>query len=229
MIFENGVLTGAGTRGDGFTGEDVSQNVKTIRAVPWRLFSHPGKGALPAKLAVRGEVFIEKRDFETLNEERGRRGEPLFANPRNAAAGSLRQLDPSITAGRPLRAFFYGIGTLVAEKEFATQIEMLNQLQRWGLPVNPRSRLCHGIEEAISYYEKLAEEREYLPYEIDGVVIKVNSLAWQRQLGEKSRSPRWAVALKFSPDEAQTHVLDIDVNVGRTGIITPVAFLNPVL
>jgi len=229
LVYENGVLTGAGTRGDGFTGEDVSQNVKTIRAAPLRLFSHPGENALPVKLAVRGEVFMEKRDFEALNEERGKRSEPLFANPRNAAAGSLRQLDPSITASRPLRAFFYGIGTFEAEKEFVTQIEMLNQLKRWGLPVNPGSRLCHGIGEAVGYYEKMVEEREYLPYEIDGVVIKVNSLVWQRQLGDKSRSPRWAIALKFSPDEAQTHVQDIRVNVGRTGIITPVAFLNPVL
>jgi len=229
LVFENGVFTGAGTRGDGFTGEDVSQNVKTIRAAPLRLFSHPGEGSLPVKLAVRGEVFMEKSDFEALNEERGKRGDPFFANPRNAAAGSLRQLDPSITAGRPLRAFFYGIGTFLAEKEFLTQIEMLNQLQRWGPPVNPRSRVCHGIVEAIGYYEKMAEERESLPYEIDGVVIKVNNLVWQRQLGDKSRSPRWAVALKFSPDEAQTHVEDIGVNVGRTGIITPVAFLNPVL
>ncbi len=227
LVYENGSLAGAGTRGDGFTGEDVSQNVKTIRSAPWRLFQ--AEGALPAKLAVRGEVFIEKGDFEKLNEERGKRGEPLFANPRNAAAGSLRQLDPSITAGRPLRAFFYGIGAFQGEQGFETQWEMLNQLQRWGLPVNPRSRLCHGIGEAVSYYEKLAEEREYLPYEIDGVVIKVNELAWQRQLGDKSRSPRWAVALKFSPDEVQTHVLDIGVNVGRTGIVTPVAFLNPVM
>ncbi len=229
LVYENGVLTGAGTRGDGFTGEDVSQNVKTIRAAPLRLFSHRGENALPVKLAVRGEVFMEKRDLEALNEERGKRSEPLFANPRNAAAGSLRQLDPSITASRPLRAFFYGVGTLPAEKEFVTQIEMLNQLQRWGLPVNPGSRLCHGIGEAIGYYEKLVEDRESLPYEIDGVVIKVNNLVWQRQLGDKSRSPRWAVALKFSPDEVQTHVRDIGVNVGRTGIITPVAFLNPVL
>jgi DNA ligase (NAD+) len=229
LVYENGVLTGAGTRGDGFTGEDVSQNVKTIRAVPLRLFPHPGKSALPVKLAVRGEVFIEKHDFETLNEERGKRGEPFFANPRNAAAGSLRQLSPSITASRPLRVFFYGIGTLLAEKEFVTQIEMLNQLQSWGLPVNPRLLLCHGIGEAIDYFEKMAEEREFLPYEIDGVVIKINNLVWQRHLGDKSRSPRWAIALKFSPDEAQTHVQDIGVNVGRTGIITPVAFLNPVL
>jgi DNA ligase (NAD+) len=229
LVYEQGVLTGAGTRGDGFTGEDVLLNVKTIRAIPWRLFPTRGEMALPAKLAVRGEVFIEKNDFEALNEERGKRGEPLFANPRNAAAGSLRQLDPSITAGRPLRAFFYGVGTFNAQDEFATQFELLNGLKLWGLPVNPRLRLCSGIEEAISYFEKLAQEREYLPYEIDGVVIKVNNLYLQRELGEKSRSPRWAVALKFNPDEAQTHVLDIGVNVGRTGIVTPVAFLNPVL
>ena len=228
LVYENGSLTGAGTRGDGFTGEDVSLNIKTIRAIPWRLFSH-AEGSLPAKLAVRGEVFIEKRHFEALNEQRLKQGEPLFANPRNAAAGSLRQLDPSITASRPLRAFFYAIGAFQGDHEFATQWEMLDRLKRWGLPVNPGSRLCGTIREAIGYYEKLAEEREYLPYEIDGMVIKVNSLAFQRQLGEKSRSPRWAVAFKFSPDEAQTHVLDIGVNVGRTGIITPVAFLNPVL
>ncbi len=228
LVYENGLLTGAGTRGDGFTGEDVSLNIKTIRAIPRRLFSQSG-GPLPVKLAVRGEVFIEKRDFEALNEQRRKRGEPLFANPRNAAAGSLRQLDPSITASRPLRAFFYGIGTFQGAQEFATQWEMLSRLKRWGLPVNPGSRLCGNIREAVSYFEKLVEEREYLPYEIDGMVIKVNSLGLQSQLGEKSRSPRWAIAFKFSPGEAQTHVLDIGVNVGRTGIITPVAFLNPVL
>jgi DNA ligase (NAD+) len=229
LVYEHGVLTGAGTRGDGFTGEDVLLNVKTIRSIPRGLFFRKGDGVLPEKLAVRGEVFIEKRDFEALNEERGKRGESFFANPRNAAAGSLRQLDPSITATRPLRAFFYGIGAFVAQKEFATQFELLNGLKLWGLPVNPRSLLCTGIEEALSYYEKLAAEREYLPYEIDGMVIKVNDLQLQKQLGEKSRSPRWAVALKFNPDEVQTHLLDIGVNVGRTGIITPVAFLNPVL
>jgi DNA ligase (NAD+) len=229
LVYEDGVLTGAGTRGDGFTGEDVSLNVKTIRSVPRRLFPGKANGELPSKLAVRGEVFIEKRDFETLNQERAKRGESIFANPRNAAAGSLRQLDPSITATRPLRAFFYGIGAFVAPTEFATQFDLLNGLKLWGLPVNPRSSLCTDIEEAVGYYEKLAAEREYLPYEIDGVVIKVNDLQLQNQLGEKSRSPRWAVALKFSPHEVRTHVLDIDVNVGRTGIITPVARLNPVL
>jgi DNA ligase (NAD+) len=228
LVYEDGVLVGAGTRGDGFMGEDVLLNIKTIRSIPLRLSTNSDYG-LPAKLAVRGEVFIDKRDFEALNAERGRRGESLFANPRNAAAGSLRQLDPSITASRPLRALFYGLGAFVSQKEFATQFDLLNGLKLWGLPVNPRFVLCAGIEEAVGYFEKLAAEREYLPYEIDGMVIKVNDLRLQKQLGEKSRSPRWAVALKFNPDEVQTHVLDIGVNVGRTGIITPVAFLNPVL
>ncbi|MGC9195826.1 MAG: NAD-dependent DNA ligase LigA [Syntrophobacteraceae bacterium] len=229
LVYENGRLLGAGTRGDGFTGEDVSTNVRTIRSAPWRLLTHPEGAPLPAKLAVRGEVFIEKCDFEKLNEERSSRGEAPFANPRNAAAGSLRQIDPAITASRPLRVFFYGMGTFEGQEEFTTHFDILEQFKRWGLPVNPQSRLCKGIGEAVSYFEQLVERREYLPYEIDGVVIKVNDLACQRLLGEKSRSPRWAIALKFSPYQVQTHVEDIRVNVGRTGIITPVAILNPVL
>ncbi|MHC1729849.1 MAG: NAD-dependent DNA ligase LigA [Syntrophobacteraceae bacterium] len=229
LVYENGILTGAGTRGDGFTGEDVTQNVKTIRAIPWRLFSQSGGAALPGKLAVRGEIFMEKRDFDALNVVRAEAMEPLFANPRNAAAGSLRQLDPSITAQRSLRAFFYGIGVFQGEYEFATQWERLEQLRLWGLPVNSRSKICSGIQDAIACFETLTEEREFLPYEIDGMVIKVNLLSWQKRLGDKSRSPRWAVAFKFDPDEAMTHVLDIGVQVGRTGILTPVAFLNPVL
>ncbi|MGC8494840.1 MAG: NAD-dependent DNA ligase LigA [Syntrophobacteraceae bacterium] len=229
IVYENGVFTGAGTRGDGVTGEDVSTNVRTIRSVPMRLLTNPQEGPLPEKLAVRGEVFMEKTDFEKLNEERSARGEPAFANPRNGAAGSLRQLDPAVTAGRPLRAFFYGIGTYLGREEFQAHYDLLSRLKGWGLPVNPESRVCKSIGEAVRFFEELIEKREYLPYEIDGVVIKVNDLAAQRQLGEKSRSPRWAVALKFSPNQVQTHVQKIDVNVGRTGIITPVAFLNPVL
>ncbi len=229
LVYENGAFTGAGTRGDGFTGEDVSLNVRTIRSVPRRLFFQSEEGSPPAKLAVRGEVFMDKLDFEKLNEERSARGEPPFANPRNAAAGSLRQLDPAITAGRPLKVFFYGIGTFPTEEELPTHYDILNRLKSWGLPVNPELRLCHGIGEAVSYFEELVEKREYLPYEIDGLVIKVNDLADQKLLGEKSRSPRWAVALKFSPYQVQTHVQEIRVNVGRTGIITPVAYLNPVL
>lgn len=228
MVYENGIFTGAGTRGDGFTGEDVSVNVKTIRSVPLRL--HPGRNvpSPPTKIAVRCEVFMEKKDFEALNKTRARSNEPLFANPRNASAGSLRQLDPAVTAGRPLRAFFYGAG-VVEGREFETHWETLNALKLWGLPVNPKSRICGTIGEAIEFYKQLAEERETLPYEIDGMVIKVNRIDWQRHLGEKSRSPRWAIAFKFNPDEAQTHVLDIGVQVGRTGTLTPVAFLNPVL
>lgn len=229
VVYENGILIGAGTRGDGFTGEDVTQNVKTIRAIPWRLFPQPGEAPLPAMLAVRGEVFMEKSDFYALNESRAGALEPVFANPRNAAAGSLRQLDPSITAQRSLRAFFYGIGSFKGDYDFDTHWERLEQLRRWGLPVNSRSRKCAGIQAAIDYFGTLTEEREFLPYEIDGMVIKVNRLDWQRRLGEKSRSPRWAIAFKFDPDEAVTHVLDIGVQVGRTGILTPVAFLNPVL
>ncbi len=228
MVYEDGNFVGAGTRGDGFTGEDVTANVKTIRAVPLKLHTPETGPPPPRRIAVRGEVFMEKSDFEALNETRRNAGEPVFANPRNAAAGSLRQLDPSITAGRPLRAYFYGFGTLEGH-EFQTQWELLNQLRMWGLPTNPRSVLCANIGEAISYFEKLTAQRESLPYEIDGMVIKINRLDWQRSVGEKSRSPRWAIAYKFNPDEAQTHVLDIGVQVGRTGILTPVALLNPIL
>lgn len=228
MVYENGIFTGAGTRGDGFTGEDVTVNVRTIRSVPLRLHSSEGVPSPPPKIAVRCEVFMEKKDFESLNESRARAMEPPFANPRNAAAGSLRQLDPTVTATRPLRAYFYGVGAL-EERQLDTQWELLNHLKLWGLPVNPKSRICKGIGEAIKVYNQLAEERETLPYEIDGMVIKVNRLDWQRGLGEKSRSPRWAIAFKFNPDEAQTHVNEIGVQVGRTGILTPVAFLNPVL
>jgi len=228
VVYENGILTGAGTRGDGSTGEDVTANIKTIHSVPLRLSSHGGSSAPPPKLAVRGEIYIEKKDFEALNETRRKSNEPLFANPRNAAAGSLRQLDPAITSTRPLRGLFYGVGA-VDGFEFETQWELLERLRSLGLPVNPKSRLFNNIQETIRYYEQLTEEREGLPYEIDGMVIKVNRLDLQNRLGEKSRSPRWAIAFKFNPDEAQTHVVDIGVQVGRTGILTPVAFLNPVL
>jgi DNA ligase (NAD+) len=227
VVYENGILTGAGTRGDGFTGEDVTLNIKTIHSVPLRLYSGKGGPAPPVKLAVRGEIYMEKKDFEALNEARKKSNEPVFANPRNAAAGSLRQLDPAITAGRPLRGFFYGIGA-VDGFEYQTQWELLERLRSLGLPVNPKSGLFQSIPETIRYYEQLAEARESLPYEIDGMVIKVNRVDLQNRLGEKSRSPRWAIAFKFNPDQAQTHVVDIGVQVGRTGILTPVAFLNPV-
>ncbi|MEN6440973.1 MAG: NAD-dependent DNA ligase LigA [Syntrophobacter sp.] len=228
MVYEDGVFIGAGTRGDGFTGEDVTANVKTIRSLPLKLHPASPGGSLPRRMAIRGEVYMEKKDFEALNERRKNANEPVFANPRNAAAGSLRQLDPNITANRSLRVYFYGVGTLEGH-EFKSQWELLNQLKQWGLPVNPRSINCVNIDAAISFYGQLVEQREGLPYEIDGMVIKVNRFDLQAELGEKSRSPRWAIAFKFNPDEAQTHVLDIDVQVGRTGILTPVAFLNPIL
>ena len=228
MVYEDGIFIGAGTRGDGFTGEDVTANVKTIRSLPLKLHPASPNGSLPRRMAIRGEVYMEKKDFEALNERRKSANEPLFANPRNAAAGSLRQLDPNITAGRSLRVYFYGVGTLEGH-EFENQWELLNQLKDWGLPVNPRSIKCVNIDGAISLYGQLVEQREGLPYEIDGMVIKVNRFDLQAELGEKSRCPRWAIAFKFSPDEAQTHVHNIDVQVGRTGILTPVAFLNPIL
>ncbi len=230
VVYEEGILAGAGTRGDGYVGEDVTHNVKTIRAIPWKLFSSEDsrEPAPPRLIAVRGEVYLDRADFERLNRSRMDAGEPLFANPRNAAAGSLRQLDSSITAGRPLKAFFYGVGA-VEGFEFETQWRMLRRLRLWGLPVNPLSRHCRRIEEAIQVYDDLSSRRASLPYDIDGVVIKVDRLDWQRVLGEKSRSPRWAVAYKFSPDEAQSRIRDIIVQVGRTGVLTPVAVLDAVM
>lgn len=227
IIYENGVLARAGTRGDGTTGEDVTPNVKTIRAIPWSLFTPRDVPAPPRLLAVRGEVYINRADFDELNETRDLDGEPLFANPRNAAAGSLRQQDSSITASRPLRAFFYGVGE-VEGHEFDTQWELLETLRHWGLPINPRSSRCFGIREALRCYDELAALRHELPYDTDGVVVKVDRIDWQRSLGEKSRSPRWAIAYKFAPAVAQTRLLDIRVQVGRTGVVTPVAVLEPV-
>ena len=227
VLYREGELLRAGTRGDGYTGEDVTPNVKTIRAVPWKLFKPEGGAAVPAFLAVRGEVYMNKLDFKALNERREEGGEPVFANPRNAAAGSIRQLDSTITAGRPLKAFFYGVGS-VEGATFETQWELLGRLRSWGLPVNPRSRLCMGIGEALEAFRSLAADRHRLPYETDGLVIKVDSLDWQSVLGEKSRSPRWAIACKFPPEQAETRIADILVQVGRTGVLTPVAVLDPV-
>jgi len=227
ILYENGVLDRAGTRGDGEVGEDVTPNVKTIRAIPWRLMTPPGGPAPPRRLAVRGEVYMDREDFDTLNLSREEEGEPPFANPRNAAAGSLRQLDSSITASRPLKAYFYGIGVIEGH-EPESQWQVLDSLRSWGLPVNPRSKQCPAIQDAIQYFAVLAEERDRLPYETDGMVVKVNRLDLQRFLGEKTRSPRWAIACKFSPQQAETRISDIRVQVGRTGVLTPVAVLEPV-
>ncbi len=227
VLYREGELLRAGTRGDGYTGEDVTPNVKTIRAIPWRLVQPEDGSPLPTFLAVRGEVYMDRKDFAALNARREEAGEPVFANPRNAAAGSIRQLDSTITAGRPLKAFFYGVGSIEGAV-FETQWELLLRLRGWGLPVNPKSKLCSGIGEAVEFFRSFASLRHELPYETDGVVMKVNRLDWQSALGEKSRSPRWAIAYKFSPEQAETRIMDILVQVGRTGVLTPVAVLDPV-
>lgn len=225
VVYEKGVLTVGATRGDGYRGEDVTQNIRTIKMIP--LYLVDKEEPVPEYLSVRGEVYMDKEDFRKLNREREEEGEPPFANPRNAAAGSLRQLDPSVTAKRPLKVFFYGIGE-VKGREFKSQWEVLQTLPKWGLRVNPLVALCRDIEECIDYYKRLLAERDAISYEMDGVVIKVNSLDLQRRLGEIARSPRWAVAYKFPAEEATTRVLEIVVQVGRTGVLTPVAILEPV-
>ena len=223
LIYADGVLTTASTRGDGITGEDVTDNVRTIRSLPLRL---TGSG-VPRILEVRGEVYLSLEAFQRINRDKEENGEPPFANPRNAAAGSLRQLDPRITARRPLSIFCYAPG-LVEGAVYSSQRDFLDAIHGWGLPINPLVRYARGIEEAIEVYHELRIQRESLPYEIDGMVIKVDSFAVQRELGEKSRSPRWAVACKFPPRQAETLLEDIFLSVGRTGVITPVARLRPV-
>jgi len=229
LVYEKGRLTVASTRGDGYVGEDVTPNIKTILSVPLVLRQKKGGLPVPELLEVRGEVYMEKEAFKRLNREREEKGLPLFANPRNAAAGSVRQLDPKITARRPLNIFCYGIGEISNLYKIKTQYELMLQLQEWGLRINrPYIRLCSSVEEVISYCAYLEEIREEFPYEIDGAVVKVNSLELQMRLGTKARSPRWAVAYKFSPVQETTKILDIEVQVGRTGVLTPVACLEPV-
>lgn len=226
LVYEEGRFVQGSTRGDGVRGEDVTPNLRTIKTIPLRLLAKAPL-AIPALLEVRGEVYMTKGDFLRLNARREEEGEPTFANPRNAAAGSLRQLDPRITASRPLNIFCYGVGR-VEGVSFRTHWEMLQCLAGWGFRVNPHGEVCAGIEAALAYYERWREKRDELPYEIDGVVIKVNSCEWQEALGTRSRSPRWAIAYKFAPKQAVTRVKEIAVQVGRTGALTPVAVLEPV-
>lgn len=223
LRYKQGKLVTAATRGDGTTGEDVTANIRTLRALPLRL---KGSG-WPALLEVRGEVFITRAGFEALNARQVADGEKTFANPRNAAAGSLRQLDSRITARRPLTLFCYGWGEHSGELP-ASHYEVLMQLTEWGLPVSPLVRRVNGLAECLEYYEQMALDRPELPYEIDGVVFKVDRRDWQRELGQVARAPRWAIARKFPAEEAVTELLAIDVQVGRTGAITPVARLAPV-
>ena len=224
LVYEDGVLTRAATRGDGTTGEDVTPNVRTIRAIPLRLrHLEP-----PRVIEVRGEIYLDKRGFETLNQHQERDGLKTYANPRNAAAGSLRQLDPRITATRSLSICCYGIGHLEGWAQPATQAELLGELREAGLRVSSETRVVKGVEACREYYESLGKRREQLDYEIDGVVYKVNSFEQQQILGSVARAPRWAVAFKYPPDERTTRVVGIDVQVGRTGALTPVARLEPV-
>ncbi len=228
LIYEGGVLTVASTRGDGYVGEDITSNIKTILSVPLTLFPITGDVRIPELLEVRGEVYMEVKAFEDLNEKRLAQGLSVFANPRNAAAGSLRQLDPRITVKRPLDMFCYGIGELRGQS-FKTQMELMIALQMLGLRVNrPHIRACHSLKEVIDYCHQLEEKRSQFPYEIDGAVMKVNQLDLQARLGQKSRSPRWAMAYKFRPTQETTRIIKIDVQVGRTGALTPVAHLEPV-
>ena len=228
LIYEEGVFVRGATRGDGRTGEDVTQNLRTIRSLPLRLLQGNRAPSPPRRIAIRGEAFMAIADFEALNQERLKAGEPPFANPRNATAGAIRQLDPRITAARPIDLFCYGVG-MVEGRVFKTQWEILETLPKWGLRVNRRKERCEGIAAAIDYFERLSEERDALPWEIDGVVIKVDDLRLQNELGAIARSYRWAIAYKFPPRQATSRIVRIEISVGRTGALTPVAHLEPVL
>ena len=225
LIYENGRFTLGSTRGDGYTGEDITNNLRTVRTIPLRLVTR--EVAPPQRLEVRGEVFMNLKDFERFNKGREMNGEPLFANPRNAAAGSLRQLDPNITAQRPLDIFCYGVGQVIGHA-FETHWEILQTLRKWGLKVNDLSQIHNGVDEVIAYHQRMAEQREKLDYEVDGVVVKVNRLDQQAILGEKTRSPRWAIAFKFEARQAVTRIIEIVAQVGRTGAVTPVSVMEPV-
>jgi len=224
LLYRNGVLERGATRGDGSTGEDITQNVRTIRSIPLRL-----RGvAYPAVLEVRGEIYLPRAGFEQLNARARELGEKTFVNPRNAAAGSLRQLDARITAQRPLEMCCYGVGLVDGGELPGQHAAVLQRLQAFGLRINAESRVVRGIEACDAYYQDLAERRQQLPYDIDGIVFKVNDLKLQQQLGFVSRAPRWAIARKFPAQEELTRLLDVEFQVGRTGAITPVARLEPV-
>lgn len=226
LIYENGKLVTASTRGDGLTGEVITTNVKTIQTVPL-VMQNDGLTALPPGLEIRGEVFIGLDAFKKFNQERIDQELPPFANPRNAAAGSLRQLDSKITAARPLEIFFYGVG-IVEDFEFESHGELLESLTKWGFRINPLIRSAVTIEAVLSYYRELNEKRHQLAYDIDGVVVKVDRIALQQRLGATSRSPRWAIAYKFKAIQETTTLEAIEVQLGRTGVLTPVAHLKPV-
>jgi DNA ligase (NAD+) len=225
LVYDQGRLVVGSTRGDGINGEDITLNLKTVRSIP--LVLGQGKRKTPQRLEVRGEVFLSLKAFQQMNREREEAGQPVFANPRNAAAGSLKQLDSTITARRPLDIFCHGAGVLT-EVNFGSHLEFLKALQDWGLKPVPFARTFRGMEEVLRHRDEMEARREELPYEIDGLVVKVNSTELQRRLGEIARSPRWAIAYKFKPRQAATRILDIQPQVGRTGTLTPVASLEAV-
>ena len=225
LIYENGLFKFGLTRGDGIKGEDITQNLKTINAIPLSL--RTDKLPCPELLEVRGEVFMEKKKFKIFNDYRSRNELSIFANPRNAAAGSLRQLDSRVTAERPLSIYCYEPGKING-KNFENHSDFLSALSDWGFPVNREIKLVKNIEDIISYHNKLEEKRHSLPYEIDGTVFKVNSINKRETLGLRSRSPRWAIAGKFKAEQVTSVILDINASIGRTGAVTPVAKLNPV-
>jgi len=226
LIYENGLFLRGITRGDGANGEDVTQNLRTISSLPLKM-NNTKDGEIPSFIEIRGEVYMEIEPLRRLNRRRLAEGEEPFANPRNAAAGSLRQLDPKITARRPLDIFVYGIGNIEGV-DFSHHWEVLQALIAWGFPVNPLIEKAGDIKECLSYYDRIGNIRNKLSYEIDGIVLKVDDLALQKILGSVSRSPRWALACKFPPTQETTVINDILVQVGRTGILTPVALMRPV-
>ncbi|MEQ1659399.1 MAG: NAD-dependent DNA ligase LigA, partial [Hylemonella sp.] len=224
LRYEQGVLVQAATRGDGEVGEDVTQNIRTIGQIPLRL-----PVGVPPVLEVRGEVYLRRDDFEFLNEKQRQKGEKTFVNPRNAAAGAVRQLDPAIAAQRPLSFFAYGLGEVTpGALHFQSHYDLMQGLKAWGFPVCEHVALARGAEELVAYHQRIGALRDSLPYDIDGVVYKVNRLALQEQMGFVTREPRWAVAHKYPAQEMLTTVLAIEVQVGRTGKLTPVAKLAPV-
>jgi len=225
LLYEDGQWVRGATRGDGQTGDDVTSNLKTIRSIPFRLDDGPGRP--PKVIEVRGEVYMTKKALEAINREKEKAGEELFANPRNAAAGSLKLLDPKLVAKRHLEIFIWGIGHHEGAA-FRTHAEVLERLKGYGLRVNPHYKLCAGIGQVIAFCDSWEPKKDGLPFEVDGMVLKVNSLAQQEKLGFTSKSPRWAIAYKFPAERALTEVEDIIVQVGRTGAITPVAILKPV-
>lgn len=225
ILYLNGVLTQAATRGDGTTGEDITNNIRTIRNIPLQLLTnHP-----PARLEVRGEVFMSHQAFEQLNQDALQHGQKTFANPRNAAAGSLRQLDPKITRQRQLSLNAYSIGISEGVELPTTHYERLQWLKSIGIPINTEIRLCHGSQEALQFYQDIGEKRNSLGYDIDGTVLKINEISLQQRLGFVAKAPRWAIAYKFPAQEQLTVLNDVEFQVGRTGAITPVAKLDPVL